>query len=409
MTSHKLTISIEILCYNLLVRNIDISEFKNSKTAFIMSGGVVKAAAWHQGVALALEELGFNFQSTKNGPKESHNISTYVGSSAGSLAAAYLSFGFRPLDIIEATMNPSKSKLKAISYKDMLSLKKPDLKNLKFSWGNQLEGFPTVVKAALSPFLKIPGLFTTLGLRDYLLETVIHEDNFENLPIDLFIVASQLDHSRKVIFSKYNYPNPRHDSTSVYYTGTCISDAIAASMAVPPFYSPYPIKNKLTNQTDYYIDGEIRETLSTHIGIDNRCDLIISSWTHTPYHFHDEVGSLVNYGIPAIAVQSIYLMIQKKIVASRARRKTAEDIVNTVNEYCLNHKIENKHRKKILSILENKLNFNSNVKFIDIYPSHDDYKFFFLNSFSLNRENNSYIVKAAYKRTIDVFKNAEWY
>src|SRR5690606_41974258 len=71
--------------------------------------------------------------------------------------------------------------------------------------------------------------------------------------------------SSDLIFSKYNYPNPSHDNTSVYYTGTNVSYAAAASMSVPPFYCPYPIKNLLTKGIDYYIDGEIRETLSTHV------------------------------------------------------------------------------------------------------------------------------------------------
>ena len=68
-----------------------------------------------------------------------------------------------------------------------------------------------------------------------------------------------------------------------------------------------------------YIDGEIRETLSTHVAEDNDCDIIISSWTHTPYHYHDEVGSLINYGLTSIMIQSIYLIIQKKIMPSLAK------------------------------------------------------------------------------------------
>jgi predicted acylesterase/phospholipase RssA len=33
----------------------DLSEFKNKKIALVLSGGVVKAAAWHIGVTLSLE------------------------------------------------------------------------------------------------------------------------------------------------------------------------------------------------------------------------------------------------------------------------------------------------------------------------------------------------------------------
>jgi predicted acylesterase/phospholipase RssA len=388
--------------------SVDLNEIKNKKIALVLSGGVVKAAAWHLGVTLALEELGFSMKSNKNSSSEQAinqknlEIGTFVGSSAGALICIYLASGYTPQDVIQATLGIKGSRLKGITYKDMFYIKRPKLKAPKSDLYFPLEGLPSLVKNFLKPFISIPGLFTTEGIRRYLLDNVIESDAFEDFAADLFIVATQLDHSRKVIFSKYNYPNPSHDSTSVYYTGTYVSYAAAASMSVPPFYCPYPIKNRLTNQIDYYIDGEIRETLSTHVAEDNGCDVIISSWTHTPYHFHDEVGSLVNYGLPPIAIQSIYLMIQKKIVASRAERAKAIDIIDTVNDYMKMEKFSQTHRREILTILQRKLNINPKVKLIDIYPNHHDYKLFFANSFSLNSKVSAHAVEAGYKRTMQI-------
>ena len=48
----------------------------------------------------------------------------------------------------------------------------------------------------------------------------------------------------------------------------------------------------------YYIDGEIRDTLSTHVAIDAGADLVIASHTHQPYHFQKEIGSLTEHGFP---------------------------------------------------------------------------------------------------------------
>src|SRR5690606_13772492 len=127
---------------------------------------------------------------------------------------------------------------------------------------------------------------------------------------------------------------------------------------------------------------------------------------HTPYHYHDEVGSLANYGLPSIAIQSIYLIIQKKIIASRAHRATAIDILNTVNNYMKTEKFSHSHRKDIMAILERKLNINPNVKLIDICPTHDDYKMFFANSFSLNPKTAAHAVKAGYKRTMQVLRES---
>ncbi len=386
---------------------IDLSTFSNRKTALVLSGGVVKAAAWHLGVALALNELGFVFKNNENFQGQgvltnSLEISTYVGSSAGAMICIYLASGYTPKEIINATLG-EKSRLKGIGYKEMFHLHKGRAANLRSDKIEQFEDFPYVIRKILKPITSFSGFFSTEGCREYLLKNVLDgKDTFEEYKADLFIVATQLDHSRKVIFSKYNYPNPSHDSTSEYYTGTKISDAIAASMSVPPFYVPYPIKNEQTNQIDYYIDGEIRETLSTHVAEDNLCDCIISSWTHTPYHYHDEIGSLANYGLTSIVIQSIYLLIQKKIVANRAKRATAADIIDTVNDYLKAEKLDDKHRKKITSILEKKLSFKRHIKHIDICPDHHDFKMFFANSFSMNPSTSSYAIERGYTKAIEV-------
>ncbi len=387
---------------------IDLTNFKNKKTAFVQSGGVVKAAAWHLGVAWALQDLGFTFKHNNSELNPDYEISTYVGSSAGSLVSLFFAAGYSPIDVIESFIQRKDARLKPIGYGDMLSLKKPDIKPYSPDLYDPLEGFPSALKFLMKPALKISGLFSTQGLHDYILENVISNNSFESFDADLFIVATQLDHSRKVIFSKYNYPNPGHDPTAHYYTDIPVSEAVTASMSVPPFYSPYPVKNKHTNQTDYYIDGEIRETLSTHVAIDNGCDYIISSWTHTPYHYHDEIGSLINYGLPAICVQAIYLMIQKKIVGARARRLAAHDIIDTVNSYMRSNKFDETHRRHITSILERKLNYKSNVHLIDIYPKHENFDIFFTNSFSLNPKKTSLLMKQGYKRTLEIFKNHEF-
>lgn len=384
-----------------------LEPFHNKKVALVLSGGVSKAAAWHLGVALALTELGFTLKSNESEPSE-FEIGTYVGSSAGALVSLFFASGLTPMDLIEAHLDGKNSKVRPISYRDMLSLKRPMKNPPKSKIYDPFEGFPTVMKKLLSPLLGLTGLFSTTGLKNYIEENIIISNSFEDYKSDLFVVATQLDHSRKVIFNKYNYPNPGHDSTAIYYTGIPVVESVAASMSVPPFYSPYPVFNPHTEKTDYYIDGEIRETLSTHVAVDNGCEYVISSWTHTPYHYFDEVGSLINYGLPAICTQAIYLMIQKKIVSARARNLASKDIIDTVNDYLVREKVSNSHRDKLVGILERKLNYNKNTKFIDIYPKHNNYKLFFQNSFSLNPEKMSHLVTGGYKRTLEVFKKREW-
>ena len=386
--------------------NIDISPLKNKKIALVLSGGIVKAAAWHLGVAMALNDLGINFKHNKS-KEEDYEISTYVGSSSGSLMNLYFASGFRPIDIFESTMNKNKKRetaIRPIGHRDILYLKRPMKRPPKGHIYHPFEGLPFFLKHLLRPVLNFSGFFSTQGLLKYIKDHVLCANTFEEYKADLFIIASQLDHSRKVIFSKYNYPHPPDDPSASYYTGHPVGETVAASMSVPPFYSPYPIKNNQTGKVEYYIDGEIRETLSTHVAIDNQCDYIISSWTHTPYHYHDEVGSLINYGIPAIAQQAIYLLIQKKILAARSRHENANAILDTVGNYMKTNKIDEIHRKKILSIIEKKLHHNSHIKLIDIYPDHENYHFFFKSSFSLKSTHTAEITSMGYKRTMKIFK-----
>src|SRR6478752_9117808 len=104
------------------MKSVDLNELKNKKIALVLSGGVVKAAAWHLGVTHALEELGFYLKSNKSVEatlnQRSLEIGTYVGSSAGAMICVYLAAGYTPQDVIQATLGIKGSKLKGITYKD---------------------------------------------------------------------------------------------------------------------------------------------------------------------------------------------------------------------------------------------------------------------------------------------------
>jgi predicted acylesterase/phospholipase RssA len=103
------------------MQRVDISNFKNKKIAMVLSGGVVKAASWHIGVALALEELGFTFKHNKSNNNSQFEISTYVGSSAGALMSVFFASGIGPQDIINSMLSKDYKKLRPITYKDMRS------------------------------------------------------------------------------------------------------------------------------------------------------------------------------------------------------------------------------------------------------------------------------------------------
>ena len=101
-------------------------------------------------------------------------------------------------------------------------------------------------------------------------------------------------------------------------------------------------------------------------------------------------------------------MIQKKIIANRAKFSTAKDAIDSVYQYMMANDFSVDHQKKILNILERKLHYKKDVHLIDIYPDHDNYKVFFHNFFSLDPNNTAEVVKAGYQKTVKVLKEYQW-
>ncbi|NJM10053.1 MAG: patatin-like phospholipase family protein, partial [Bdellovibrionaceae bacterium] len=187
-----------------------------------MSGGGVKAAAFHIGVCLALREKGFLFAGGTD-PKEKAEFegrpltfNIYVGSSAGSVVATFLAAG-HPLDaIIDAftrgtglasltRKKTENSYLKPITYRDIFALNMgaahparllPRIFRKRLNVSGSFE-------ASIKEVFTVNGVFSTRNLEKYIRQNVFPENDFKKLSAQLFIVATQLNHSRKVVFGPY--------------------------------------------------------------------------------------------------------------------------------------------------------------------------------------------------------------
>ena len=103
----------------------------------------------------------------------------------------------------------------------------------------------------------------------------------------LYIVATDLNRSQKVVFgafqNKADLPDTRYASFAK------ISEAIAASASLPPLFTPYKLTNE-QGQNMYFFDGEIRDTLSTHVAADEGADLVVASYSMQPYSYKPKNG-----------------------------------------------------------------------------------------------------------------------
>ncbi|MCC7404709.1 MAG: patatin-like phospholipase family protein [Bdellovibrionales bacterium] len=385
--------------------------------SLVLSGGGVKAAAFHIGVCLALREKGFQFSGgfkSAEDPAETPappaplTFQTYVGSSAGSVISTFLAAGYDVDAIIHAftqgagldspiwRKKATGSYLKPLTYRDIFSL------NIRA--GNPTRILPKlfrkkpVISGGLEVLLKrgvkVNGVFTTENIERYLRDNVLISNDFKALKAQLFIVATQLNHSRKVVFGPFE--ETKKDKSIKYASYSKISEAVAASASLPPFFSPYAITNQ-SGKEIYFFDGEIRDTLSTHVAADHGSDLVIASYSIQPYHYNEEMGSLHEYGIPIIANQALYQVVQQKIAKHIEHQQTVRGLINAVNGYLREAEIPDEHRQKLMDILVSRTNYKPHVEYIYIHPSPQDYEMFFYDHFSLNPTILSKIVKTGFK------------
>jgi predicted acylesterase/phospholipase RssA len=388
---------------------------KRKKIAFVCSGGATKAAAFHMGVTLALQEKGFRFIGGLGKPaatRGSMDIDAYVGSSAGSVIAAYLAAGYTVEQIFNAYIGKAKSSpLKPLTYSTLMSVKSSQHEeHEQESLSRKLKSLTTSAIDLLyrrQKLLSVSGLFTTSGIESYMRERVLPSNSFQDYSVDLAIVATQLNHSKRVIFNKHEIESPKDDPRCIYETKNKISDAVAASTALPPIFSPYGIKNH-KGKIVYFFDGEIRETLSVNAAEQVGADLIISSYTHQPYHFSREVGSLTKFGITAIGIQAIYLLIERKIQSAIYVRQQKLAALDAVNQYCKEAQFDEKHRKKICAILEKELVVKPDNKYIYINPRPRDHEMFFGDHFNFSSKFMEKIVRIGFMSAIENLRKYEF-
>jgi hypothetical protein len=161
-------------------------------------------------------------------------------------------------------------------------------------------------------------------------------------------------------------------------------------------FAPYPIQT-ISGETHFVMDGEIRETLSTHVAVDAGADLVFTSYTHQPYRYTKEVGSLTQLGLPAIVIQGIYILIEQKINSMYESYRSKKVAMNEVYRYCKEAGVGQEHCQKIMEILEGELHQKSNLDIIPIHPNPGDTKTFLAEHFTLNPKKLTDVVKAGYK------------
>ena len=379
------------------------------KIAFVASGGAVKAACFHIGAMLAMQKFGFSFLGGLKGKEERQlkagEVSVYVGSSAGSFITSLLAGGYSPDQLHESLSNNKKDIIRSMTYSDMIGINL--FSNMSSVLNSLLRSskYKNIgIEGLIQTFLGINGLFNTKNVGKYIKRN-LPTDDFRELAAELYIVGTELDNPSRIIYAPRELPSPTTKRAN-YITDVEISEAATGSMSLPVIFGPH--KMKINGEEKYIFDGEVKYTLSTHIAKDAGADLIISSYTHQPYKFNPEYGSLVNYGLTSILVQTIYQLIESKIMDFRDGNDSKANALNEIKSFFEEKKLPKELMHELVEKLEKHLYYNSNVDYIYISPDPMDSSMFFEDFFNLSKSSMGKIIKSGYKSAYKALSEYEF-
>jgi NTE family protein len=278
---------------------------KKQGTALVLSGGATKAFYFHLGVLKALQ------------PQDTVAI---VGSSAGAVLGALFASGIS-IDTLIRVMNKDEIYVPEFDrwVKTLTStmLFKPRLIDLMrqgaytgFASLKFLTSLPFVLQRDLLAEIidtivnsqtQVSSFFSATALED-LIHGLLPSVDFEDLPIDLYITATDLDANRRAIFNA-NYELDDHDNH--FITGVPLHKAVRASASIPGIFDPVTIQGR------EYVDGEVKRTLSADIGV-RLADTIIVSHTYQPLQLPEE-RHISELGWWNILKQSGYIVFYERI------------------------------------------------------------------------------------------------
>ncbi len=231
-----------------------------ARRALVLAGGGVIGGMYEVGALAALEETLPGFRANA--------FDLYIGSSAGSVVGALMANGVPPLELYaildEERDDPLNFHRGAVYHKGSF---KGATRNLaQFMWA--------IGKRAVMDFrLEWPdllarsggdmpaGFFSLAPLEAYMREAFLAKglsNSFTGTPRPLLIAAIALDRAERVVFGQGDLLD------------VPISQAIAASSAIPGFFEPYRIGGR------DYVDGDVGYTGHADVAVDAGATLLVA-------------------------------------------------------------------------------------------------------------------------------------
>ncbi len=229
------------------------------KRALVLAGGGVIGGMFEVGVLAALEEAVPGFRANE--------FDLYVGSSAGSVVAALMACGIPPLELYqildEGRDDPLNFQRGAVYQRGASAAAAWRLAQLVWAVGkNVVTSFhldwPDIL--AKSQGSMPAGFYSVAQLEEFVRQSFKARglaNDFLSCPRTLMIPAVDLDRGERVVFGVGGLAE------------VAISEAIAASSAIPGFFEPFGIAGR------DYVDGDVGHTGHADLAVDAGAELIL--------------------------------------------------------------------------------------------------------------------------------------
>lgn len=282
----------------------------SGRIALVLGGGGITGAAYHLGVLNAMNAM--SERATVN------DFDLYVGTSAGSVIAACLANGISPEDLILANLGYESESVPSFGADEIMAPDRRGLVRSLIRWPLGVAGalrryaghpFTTSLMDGLGALAEgLPqALYTTDGLERWLRDLLTRpgrSNDFTDTKRRLFITATNFDTAERRVFGSEDPSVP-------------ISEAAAASTAIPLLYAPRKISERA------YMDGGLRSTTNIDVAIAHGAKLVVVINPLVPY-VHDirhllpsATGLPSRYlsqkGFPHIAAQTFRIMAAAQV------------------------------------------------------------------------------------------------
>ncbi len=268
---------------------------RNGKIALVLAGGGLAGTVYELGALRAIDDLLID--------RTVNDFDIFVGTSAGAIVAAGLANGLSAATMLQA-IEGVHPKLAPFRQRDLFRVNARGMIQ-------RVATFPTNVRKVIKHYLRNPSditmfdvawelssvfppaLYDGLALESYvraLLNRSGVHNRFTELERELYLIATSLESGQRVVFGEAPYDR------------VAISQAIAASSAVPILYKPVRIGD------EEFVDGCLRGNASLDVAIEKGAKLIVCVNPLVPYDNSADVrnqkrGFLSDQGMQVVVNQ----------------------------------------------------------------------------------------------------------